>query len=358
MRAFWLVVVLLAGCSEAGSSKNADAGTDASVSMPDAAEPDAHVDAATDAQVPNDEAWREFQAAYGPIETIAGAGLVDNGNDWQPGMEGGSAMTAELSRPHIALADAAGNVYIADKEAHAIRKVTTDGLIHTVAGTGSPGDGADEGIATEVALSNPNGLWVRPDGVFWILDLDNGKIRRVDLDGTIHTVVSGESFGSGRGLWVSPDGSQMYWSAGTALRGWDGTGAYTVATGFVSMGNIDVDADGTIGVADRGASRAYRVTADGTKTVIAGNGTADGGGNGEPAKDTGISELRGIFFHEGGFLVCGHKDHKIWWVDPHGIARLVVGDPVDEPRAVTVAPNGDIVVTEHDNGIIRRLPKL
>ncbi len=66
--------------------------------------------------------------------------MTDTGtNEWLPEFEGGTATASELSRPHMAQADAAGNIYIADKEAHAIRKVTPAGVITTYAGTGTAG---------------------------------------------------------------------------------------------------------------------------------------------------------------------------------------------------------------------------
>jgi hypothetical protein len=74
---------------------------------------------------------------YGLLHTIAGTGFggIDGVNYWQPGFEGGYATNATLSRPHCAMADTAGNVFIADKNSHSVLKVTPDGRIHTVAGT-------------------------------------------------------------------------------------------------------------------------------------------------------------------------------------------------------------------------------
>ena len=74
------------------------------------------------------------------MRTLAGAGATDRRTDeWRAELEGGPASAAELSRPHMAMADDADNVYIADKEAHAIRRVDGAGRITTVAGTGRPG---------------------------------------------------------------------------------------------------------------------------------------------------------------------------------------------------------------------------
>ena len=78
-----------------------------------------------------------------------------------------------------------------DKDAHAIRKVTLDGVIVTVAGTNQAGDDGDTpGPGTERRLSSPNGLWVRDDGTLYILDLGNSKIRRLGTDGVLTTLVS------------------------------------------------------------------------------------------------------------------------------------------------------------------------
>jgi hypothetical protein len=127
--------------------------------------------------------------SYGVLTTIAGAGGVQDTNNWLPEFEGAPATNVFLSAPHITMADRAGNLYIADKDAHGIRKVRLDGTIITVAGTSSAGNGTnDPAPGTEVALTEPNGLWVRADGTLFILDLGNGKVRRLDTNGTIRTL--------------------------------------------------------------------------------------------------------------------------------------------------------------------------
>src|SRR5206468_1658326 len=120
----------------------------------------------------------EFESvldSFSVIRRIAGKGdpgFIDS-NRWDPSYEGGSALDAQLSTPHFAIADPAGNVYIADKDAHAVRKVTPDGRIITVAGMNEPGDDGDgPAPGTEQHLSSPNGLWVRGDGTVFILDTD------------------------------------------------------------------------------------------------------------------------------------------------------------------------------------------
>src|SRR5713226_6583820 len=140
-----------------------------------------------------DTGFTKLTESYGLLSTVAGSGgtLFSPSDNWQPAFEGGPATNAELSHPHIAMAARAGNIYIADKEAHAIRKVTPDGNIFTVAGTGvaGRGDPYSPAPATEIALNNPNGLWVQADGTLYILYRDNGLIRKVDTNGIISSLV-------------------------------------------------------------------------------------------------------------------------------------------------------------------------
>ena len=119
--------------------------------------------------------------AYGLLSTIAGSGASNCTpcNDWQSSFEGGPATNAALSHPHIAMADRAGNIYIPDKEADAIRKVTPDGTITTVAGTGPSGFSGDGGPATLARLSWPRGIAVDPAGNLLIADTANHRVRKV-----------------------------------------------------------------------------------------------------------------------------------------------------------------------------------
>ena len=87
---------------------------------------------------------KKFSSQYGNIETVAGTGKITakGENGWKRAYENKPAIKAELSRPHFAMADEKGNIFIADKDAHAIRRVDVKTKkIKTVAGTGRVGDG-------------------------------------------------------------------------------------------------------------------------------------------------------------------------------------------------------------------------
>ncbi|MBS1123559.1 MAG: hypothetical protein H6Q90_5787 [Deltaproteobacteria bacterium] len=325
-----------------------------------------------------DAAWRPVFDGFGALETIAGAGgsLANGQNGWSPAFEGGPATAAQLSRPHMAQADAAGIIYIADKEANAIRAVATDGTITTLAGTGAPGDDGDTpGPARERRLSSPNGLWVRGDGTVYLLDLGNDKVRAVDPSGNLRTLFVVGGAGDGRGLWVAADESRAVVAAGTSVKEWTPSGGVRVlAGGFVSLGNLVVTDDGAVLATDRGGHRVYRITPDGQKTPIAGNGTPVGGGDGARALDTGLDQVRGIWLYAGGYFLATHKGGDIWYVDERGGIHLFIrgtggdithagdgerfdtsGDKLAEPRAISVTPAGELLIVENDRGFIRRV---
>ncbi|MGI9244516.1 MAG: hypothetical protein ACR2RV_27190 [Verrucomicrobiales bacterium] len=338
---------------------------------------------------PGETEFEQLLEGFGQINTIAGNGSDDDCNDWSASMEGGLATSADLSRPHMAQADAAGNVYIADKEGHAIRVVNPDGRIRTVAGNGVRGNGG-EGIATDVSLREPNGLFTFADGTTYILEVDDncaaspvpgGKIRRLGTDGMLSTVIDDPELLAGRGLWVSADESLIYYCSGTVVKRWTSDGGLeTFSSGFAQLGNLDIDpTTGLVCVTDRFAHLVYRLAADGSsKTIIAGTGNETGGGEGQLATASALDQVRGIAFRpDGSFFVCTHKgEHAVWFVDTAGLIWKFIdgannnhsgdGFPVcdrrqnmiSEPRAVTIAPNGDLLITENDDGYIRRITNL
>ena len=113
------------------------------------------------------------------ITTIAG---TDAGS-----RDGGPATEALLTFPYGVAVDDQGNLYIADTENHRIRKVDTDGIITTFAGTGEEGFGGDGGPATEAKLDWPSGVAVDAGGNVYIADQENERIRKVGTDGIITT---------------------------------------------------------------------------------------------------------------------------------------------------------------------------
>src|SRR5882672_7175606 len=271
--------------------------------------------------------------SYGVIETIAGNGFGgdDGTNYWRSSFEGGFATNAALSRPHFAMADAAGNVFIVDKDSHSVLKVTRDGRIHTVAGThvgGDGGNGPAPGANTQ--LNFPNGLFVRADGTVYVLDTGNGKVRRLDTNGMMTTLftVSGGITG-GRGLWVSADESLTYFCSGTDLRKRVPGNITTLNNNFNDLGNIALAPDGNILATDRGDNKVFLVDAtggsQGGRTRLFGNGTTNAVVSGTLASTDGLYEVRGVWpVPNGGYLLAMHAGSQVLYVDPAGIVYVFV----------------------------------
>lgn len=323
--------------------------------------------------------FSDFCNSYDILSTVAGKGNIDDKevNGWSVLYENGPAVDAELSRPHMAMADSVGNIYIADKDAHAIRKVDVNGIITTVAGTSIAGDNGD-GLAVNCQLNAPNGLWVRKDGAFYILDLNNNKIRKVDTEGQMTTIVHDENgISLGRGLWVSEHEDTIWYASGSAIKQWiSDSGISIFASGFGGLGNIVQSPDGAIIATDRVASKVFRIDQSGTVTHIAGNGSSIGN-DGVPAIEAAFDEVRGVWcMSDGSYFLATHQGSQVWYVDVEGIAHLFLdgwngdeyhsgdgenyktpGYKISEARAVTVDYQGNVIITENDRGFIRKIEK-
>lgn len=127
---------------------------------------------------------RRVDMSTGVITTVVGSGGASYSGD------AGQATSATINSPYgIAAAD--GKLYIADSGNHRVRKVDlTTGLISTVAGNGTSGYAGDEGLATSASLSNPQGVMVK-DGILFIADYGNHRIRMVDLSSGIIKLFAG-----------------------------------------------------------------------------------------------------------------------------------------------------------------------
>jgi len=227
----------------------------------------------------------------GIIHTVAGNGIRGFGGD------GGPATAAALNYPQDVIVDTQGNLYIADSYNHRIRKVTPDGIIHTVAGNGSAGFSGDGGPATAAALNGPVGLAADAQGNLYIADANNRRIRKVTPDGIIRTV------------------------AGTGLSAYSGDGGSATAARFYSTLGVAVDAQGNLYVAD--SFRVRRVSPDGIINTVAGKGSSAGDfGEGGPATAAALgSTLRGLTVDaRGNLYIADYTNYRVRKVLPAFLA--------------------------------------
>ena len=324
--------------------------------------------------------------AYGLLETVAGTGTgrLDGVSYWLNSFEGGPATNAALSRPHYAMADRGGNIYIVDKNANAVERVDTNGLIHTIAGNhvgGFNGEGPDQ--ATNLELNVPNALWVHSDGTVYVLDTGNARVRKVTTNGIMSTFFFAQSdtnsaLDGGRCLWVSDDESLAYFGNYDKLRKWTpSAGVKTLAGGFTELGTFCVLSNGNLIVGDRGGDYVYSVTSSGAETVIAGDGTTNAAVDGWGALTNAFYGARGVWpVPTGGYLLSLHDGAQLWYIDAANISHLLVngeggnlyvqaGDGqffynptqflIGEGRSVTMDWVGNIIMCESDYGFVRRI---
>ena len=171
--------------------------------------------------------------ASGLVTTVAGSGVRGYLGD------GGRATEAHLNAPQGVAVDSAGQIYIADSGNHAIRRVSPDGIISTVAGTGIRGYAGDGVPAALAALNSPAAVAVDADGLLLVADTFNHRVRRVTAAGSIETIAG--------------DGTAGYW-------GDDGPAALAQLN---SPAGLAVDAAGRVYVADLDNNRVRLLTATG-----------------------------------------------------------------------------------------------
>src|SRR6476661_2556304 len=135
-------------------------------------------------------------SASGVITTVAG-----NGDEGFSG-DGGPAAQASFADFENMIADAGGNLFIADSGNGRIRKITAAGIVTTVAGNGRADFSGDGGQATAASLNQPSDIFVDSAGNLFIADAQNNRVRKVTTDGVIRTVAGSGNYGS------SGDGGQ------------------------------------------------------------------------------------------------------------------------------------------------------
>lgn len=265
---------------------------------------------------------RRFDLKTRRMSVIAGTGSRAYTGD------GGPATDAALNMPHELCFDADSNIYIVERDNHAVRKIERKtGRISTVAGSGQPGFSGDGGPAAEAQLNQPHSIAFDAHGDLLICDIGNHRVRRLDrATGRIATYA-----GTGDRE-PTPDGAPL---AGTPLNG---------------PRTIVVGPDGSLYLALREGNALYRINARaGRIEHLAGTGEKGHGGNGGPATAATLNGPKGLAYAPDGTLyVSDTENHAIRAVAlSTGIITTVLGTgergdgPEPDPLACKLArPHG------------------
>lgn len=220
----------------------------------------------------------------------------------------------------------------------------------TLAGTGVAGFSGDGGRGVQAQINNPYGLAIGPDGALYFCEIGNHRIRRLDLKtGAISTF------------------------AGTGTKGYSGDGGPALAASMNEPYEVVFDRAGNLYFAEMQSHVVRRV--DGKTRVIstvAGTGVAGFGGDGGPASKAQLRQPHSIAFDpEGRLLICDIGNHRVRRVDlaagtietwagtgergktPDGAP--IAGTPLNGPRALTVAPDGQLYLVLREGNAVYRI---
>jgi len=241
----------------------------------------------------NNAVIRFVAAGSGVITTVAGTGTPGYGGD------NGPASSAQLAYPVGIAADAAGNLYIADDGSNSLRKVAAGtGIITTVAGSGQYGYTGDGGFATSATLSGPDGVAVDSAGNLYIADTYNNVIRKVTASTKTISTVAG----------TGPKGN-VY------SGGYSGDGGPATSAKLHSPLGVAVDTAGNIYIADWLNHAIREVTVgNGTIATVAGNGSQCNslGGDGDPATNAALCYPHGVAVDSAGnFYIADSSSSRI-----------------------------------------------
>lgn len=282
--------------------------------------------------------------ATGPLFTYWGAGatttFAGNGNG---GYTDGAANLAEFSLATGVTRDAAGNLYVADRDNYCIRKITPAGIVTTLAGGGTPG--FVNGTGTAAKFNLPFGITIDALGNLYVGEINNNAVRKITPAGVVTTLAG------------NPNGY-----AGVQ----DGYGSNAR---FNSPVGLTTDAAGNVYVADFNNHRIRKIAPDGLVTTLAGNtyglpGLQDGTG-------TGASFYYPIalaFDPLGNLIIADYYNHAVRKMTPANVVTTIAGNGTaggtdgtgsaarfNKPASLAIDNSGTIYICDAENNQIRKI---
>ena len=283
----------------------------------------------------------------GIISTIAGSGTSPNNYGYSG--DGGAATLAKLDEPTGIIFDKQGNLYIGDQYNYCVRKISTNGIISTIAGTGVQGNSGDGGQATAAQLANTGGLIFDKLGNLYIGE-GNGsyKVRRVDTGGIITTF------------------------AGIGIQGNNGDGGAATLAELNVPDWFSIDRLGNFYICDEINNNIRKINTAGIITTIAGGGSSLGDGGQATAASFATPEMI-TMDTSGNLYVADYLNNRIRKIDTAGIITTVVGNGtasysgdgglasaagLNGPFGITFDKQGNLYITDRGNSVVRKVSGL
>ena len=268
-------------------------------------------------------------AAAGAVHTVAG--VTHFGGDKGPAVLALLDGVFVIGPQGIALGPD-GATYFSDGNNNRVRRITADGLIQTVAGTGGSGFSGDGGPAAAAQLSHPTGLKFDAAGNLYIADSGFGHVRKIDPSGTITTVAGNGTFGGNLPA--------------------NGVMATSVA---LNVRTLAIDAAGNLYVAGFPSAQVWKVDLAGVLSLFAG-ATVSGGfsGDGGPAVDANIGSSPSCLEmdNSGNLYICDLIDNRIRKVDSKGIISTVAGNGKFVSGSISNGPATSIAIGQITAGAV------
>ncbi len=292
----------------------------------------------------------------GAVAILAGSGV--------PGSANGIGTAASFNGSAAVAADASGNVYEADRNNNVIRKIASSGAVTIFAGSGS--SGSADGTGSAASFNGPTGLAVDGSGNVYVADFGNDLIRKISSAGVVTTLAGSGFAGSANGIrvLVPPKGPK----AGSGSAG--AAGGSGNAASFNGPAGVAVDGSGNVYVADQRNNMIRKISPAGVVATLAGGG-APGSSNGAGTSAM-FNGPTGVAVDASGNIYVADMDNDlIRKISPIGAVTTLAGSAVpgssngtgtaasfNGPAGVAVDGSGNVYVADQRNNLIRKITPL